>query len=214
MSLEPFATLTGADAPTEPLTLAWLKQFASPDESRIYIGSPFYADGFAYATDGHLAVRIPSEPFEAERWTDRNKETVLKAFAREDGEWWTVTPPKESPIKEAECEECGGSGVKECHACSHEDDCGDCGGTGTVTAEASTTIAGVIFDVATLGRVWKLPDFELSIHKGDALSPYRFRFKGGAGVVMPLRRQRDTHIDVVPQAAQAAPEAVRPEGSK
>jgi hypothetical protein len=210
--LEPAKT-PGADAPTEPLTLGWLKQFASPDESRIYIGSPFYADGFAYATDGHLAVRIPSESFEAERWTDRNKETVLKAFAREGGQWWTITPPLESPIEEVACSTCSGTGTHECHACYHEDDCSDCDGTGKQQTSASTEIAGVLFNVATLGRVWKLRGFALKVHEVDALSAHLFRFNGGGGVIMPIRRKMETHIDVAPQAAQAAPEPSPAEGS-
>jgi hypothetical protein len=196
----PVASLPGADAPSELLTLGWLQQFASPDESRVYIGSPFYHDGFAYATDGHLAVRIPSESFTEDKWKLERKETVLKSFAREGGQWWTITPPLESPIKEVACDACSGTGCDECFHCGHEAECSNCDGTGKRTTHASTEVGGVLFDVATLGRVWRLPGFTLRVHEADPMTAHLFRFNGGGGVVMPIRRKMDTHIDVEPKA--------------
>lgn len=200
-----------------PLTLAWLQQFASPDETRVYIGSPFYHEGYAYATDGHLAVRIPSEPFEDEKWKADKKETVLKAFAREGGEWWTLTPPLESPIEEVECDKCGGNGWRECGECGHENDCLDCDTTGRILTRASTEVAGVLFDVKTLGRVWKLKGFALRVREVDPMAAHLFRFNGGSGVVMPIRRKFETHIDVAPKAersdAPASSRGSNPDGN-
>lgn len=186
------------------LDLSWLQQFCNKEEGRVSIGEPFHHEGYAYACNGHIAVRIPCEPF-GDTWSASTKETVLKSFAREGGVWWTVVPPLQSPIKKEACEPCGGSGTAECHACGHEEDCVDCDGTGEIEIQASVDIGGVIFDVGNIGRVWSLPGFRILVRAGGDLLAHRFEFEGGSGVLMPLRRNQPIHIEV-----EQAREAVTP----
>lgn len=117
-----------------------------PEVSRYGLASPFFQDGFLYATDGQIAVRMPwvGEWAHAGEGRVPRMEDVFGMVNKPDGEP-TPLPHVEAPacktchgaktVERRKCEECEGTGEIDhdcdCERCTQDtEDCNECYGKG------------------------------------------------------------------------------------
>lgn len=184
-----------------------LQKFCGTDWYRTYLHKPFSLDGFTWATNGHVIVRVdPVEGVEP-----LPKDRPLNAAATLAGmESATFFPPSfslppEEPVGEIECPSCDGRGHEhDCPECQCA--CDDCAGKGLIPNEpkTSTTIGGVHFTLKYVHLICALPGIEIS-HTAKAtlgnMRPMLFRFDGGVGALMPRTTKCDQHIEIEQVAA-------------
>jgi hypothetical protein len=103
-------------------------------------------NGFVYATDGRIAIRVPQEKVHkgySEVPGFPNVELVIQSAVERQGNKSAVVETAKLIRLLAgvswrrnehgdDCEECDGAGVVECEACGSENDCKKCDGKGVV----------------------------------------------------------------------------------
>lgn len=131
-----------------------LKAFCSTDKGRQDLQEPFSAGDFTYASNGHVAVRVPRLSEYAEVMDHRKVKTIDSWFARDVTfspfpavVLPTVAPHVPKPCKDCNatgrihstsCSKCSGSGLHKCYACNNENDCEACDGYGYIERPATT----------------------------------------------------------------------------
>lgn len=177
-----------------------LQQFCGTDECRYYLMKPFSRDGFTWATDGAILVRVALRPEIPEI---EQKIAVSKPL--EGVETAAFVKPKFNlplaPTEIGDCPTCRGRGyLHDCPDC--ECDCERCNATGTMDKEAliSTKIGGKFFSLKYVRQILALPRVEIEvIPSSEPLKrPIFFRFDGGVGALMPLDKPRETHVEIEP----------------
>ena len=161
------------------MTLDDLKRFcADADDSREYLRQPWTRDGYTWATEGHIIIRVPAI---ADIPDNKGAVDADGLFSRQpDAKEWLAVPTVKAP-KPAKCDDCYGSGLHECN-CGHEHTCGVCNGTGKVRAKViAIPVGNSNFADRYLARIqgWEIaPNKEKPawIRKDDAL-----------GLLMPRR---------------------------
>lgn len=178
-----------------------LQSFCGDDLSWQYLNAPFKQDNFTFATNGHILVRVAlrdSDPDLPKGALENINNVILKGV--EDAIFSPPPPytlPPESAFASTRCLSCAGTGRDhECPSC--DCDCIDCDGTGTWPTRVSTTLGAVDFDLTYVRKVLALPGVELAEAKPD--EPLLFRFSGGVGALMPLRRKQDNHVEIFESA--------------
>lgn len=131
-----------------------LNKFCSTDKSRTYLTVPWEMNGFKYATDGHLAIRVPRGLGSTPGITDNAKKYLsgvpgMIDAAKLDVKHWIKLlklpelPPckkcngtTEAP-KSSECPECEGMGeaIAENDYHEYEVECKTCDGDGEVLGD-------------------------------------------------------------------------------
>jgi len=199
-----------------PIDQELLKQFCSHDPTRYYLMKPFSQDGYTWATNGHIMVRVAQidgiAPFDGKAI---NVARPLKGI--EDAQFSSrafTLPP--APEELDDCIKCAGRGTEhECPDCDCT--CEYCKGTGRVDRESkiSTTISGQIVQLAYARMVAGLPGVEVSERASEGIAPLFFRFDGGVGALMPLSCKSHDHveIEVTPQALEKNAEPSPEHGS-
>jgi len=151
-----------------------LQPFCWPDNTRPKIRTPWTTNGFTYASDGWLCVRVPALP-EVTRTDGPNAARVFKDVDRlsEEGAipLASIAIPDPIPcsrcdggrIKEFPCKECDGTGTVtyhgqhyrrdwdiDCPACegSPTSQCPDCDGLGVSKEQQRVPIGDVDFEAA------------------------------------------------------------------
>lgn len=168
-----------------------LKQFCGFDPFRPYLHEPFTVGDFTYATNGHILVRVAKVDGAGPLKRDKplNVEAVLKWHWQTEIDFYPCNlqiPKSDDP---GICPECDGRGKEhDCPECECE--CVRCDGTGKGHKKISAKVAGVDFDVFYLRQIASLPGLEISSTAipGDNTVPMMFRFNGGVGALMPLRK--------------------------
>lgn len=131
-----------------------INKFCSTDKSRIYLTNPWEMNGFAYATDGHLAIRIPCGLVSIPGITEEAEKYLsgvpgLIDSAKLDAKHWIkLLKLPEQPLckkcngttkapKETECPECEGTGeaIAENDYHEYEVECKTCDGDGEVLGD-------------------------------------------------------------------------------
>lgn len=195
-----------------------LKPFCSTDVNRVALTVPFNRDGFTYACDGRIAIRVNQR----ELSTDSAGVNMLQLGDYQPHGYAFDIPalPDAPPPTKCErcagtgrvrkCPDCDGDGTKECPECGNEDDCRRCGGSGSlgpadnVTSgvhcfscegtgagkqELQTVMVGpASYDTKYLRMIAALPNAKLWIT--DEFSACFFQFDGGCGYLMPMRMPR------------------------
>jgi hypothetical protein len=187
---------SGGEEQNAVITLEDLKPFCSKDESRISINTPFIQDGFTYATDGRMLLRVRSALECAPPIGNPPKIGPYFQFPPEDAKPLAFDFSKlgDQPGL-VDCEDCGGSGYWNCSHCGTRDvECENCDGAGKVTPkENSVEIAGRHYNPLFLRRIAKLPKVEwvdwLATVASNETAPGTFRFDGGEGLLMPLKKE-------------------------
>lgn len=144
-----------------------LLSFCSSDRCRSYLTTPFViGDGeFTYATNGHMAVRIPG------RWTEvdqfKNVPSIVEIFeAVEDRVYrpFEIVTAEDVDLARCQvckgrryvidCETCEASGLHTCsnESCRCEHECGACDGRGAIFAKATEPGSHLCFDCDGTGK--------------------------------------------------------------
>lgn len=189
---------------TEGAATIDLQQFCGTDETRPYLMKPFSRDGFTWATNGHILVRVRARP----DVPDMDQKLGLE---KQFGGYDTATffkpnlklPP--APAEFGDCPACSARGyVHDCPHCGCE--CPKCEGRGNLDLEriTSTTIAPKLYALNYIRQILSLPDVEIArVEAEPLLAPLFFRFTGGIGALMPLRDKFLAHVDIETPAADA-----------
>lgn len=174
-----------------------LKQFCGTELTRYYLNEPWTRDGFTYATNGHILVRVPAR----HDIEDQPKAPDITKMPWPNGVVEFIDAPRMvlPPVSLRKCEECGGRRFEhECPDCECACElcaCELCDGTGEVSSDDKTSIDfnGNLFALRYIRQLMKLQ--RLTIGSGEyQASPMPFKFKGGEGLLMPLRKKFRRHV--------------------
>ena len=163
-----------------------LQRFCDPDENGRYaLNEPWVVNGWRYATDGRVIVRVPAEgeqdsPLPDGKRRPKNPGEILRPV---NGEW--LTWPNVS-----QCYHCEGTGTDDCPGCP----CGACSCLGEIECthcRAKGTFR-TLFGKAELSQhyaylISKLPGV-MYLPQTDPEGVVRFKFDGGEGGVSPVRK--------------------------
>lgn len=174
-----------------------LQPFCSTDVFRPYLLKPFSRNGFTYATDGHVMVRVTLRPDVPDVDKAFNPDGPLQGI---DGAMFS-RPSFElpsAPTEKGECPACDGRGFDhECPDC--ECICESCKGEGDIDVERriSAAIGLKIFSLHYIRMMLSLPGIEMATLPNQVdEKPILFRFSDGVGALMPLRSAWDNHVDI------------------
>jgi hypothetical protein len=176
-----------------------LQRFCGNQFGREYLHKPFSRNGFTYATNGHIMVRVALRPDVPDVDKKFNQERPLEGI-----ETATFYRPSfelpAMPTEVGECLSCDGSGHE--HTCPHcTCRCESCGGSGEENPEKrrSATIGVKIFAMNYIRQMLSLPGIELAVMESEPdEKPLLFRFDGGVGALMPMRSKCVDHVDIKP----------------
>lgn len=180
-----------------------LQQFCSTDDLRPYLMKPFRFKGFTWATNGHILVRVREDKRYEPLAGKIDPAGPLKGFDKVTM-WARVAVALPPQIEVQQCVACKGSGADHSADACSGDVCWTCDGAGFSDGERSTsvTLAHVPFALNYVRQMLALPNVEIaptSVSNADHdYRPLYFRFNGGIGALMPLRKNYDTHIDIEP----------------
>jgi hypothetical protein len=139
---------------------------------------PFSLNGYTYATDGAICVRVPRRPDIPENKDAPNAEARLS---------WDFSRVKFGPLPKLKtlpdkCGWCLGRGYQHnCPDCRCE--CEHCNGFGKFAPKVQ--IGKTHFSAQYVAWIEALPELEIGKPR-PAPHPLPFRFKGGEGLLMPL----------------------------
>jgi len=194
-----------------------ITKFCGPGDIRHYLHKPMRHDGYIYATNGHIAVRIVDDPSIDANPIDEKLSRTLPAMLDEDAverAWRPVPavdtscarpcPTCEGTGRTVECESCDGNG--EFERFGHIYDCKECDGDGATaslingvgaqclncTGSGVHWIESVEFDgVHIAARYVHLIRTEIPCAEigisNDPAGIQIFRAPGIVGAVMPVR---------------------------
>lgn len=175
------------------------------DNIRKYLHSPFSHDGFTYASDGAIMVRVPLIDGWPEATTLKPKlgeqiNAIFKGFT--DAQFIsasaTMVPADSETAQEVECNACGGTGHEhKCPDCSCT--CDGCDGRGKelVIERVSTTFYGDVYRLKYIRLMLALPGIEVApIADVKESKPLLFRFNEGEGVLLARRERCKRHVEM------------------
>lgn len=173
-----------------------LQPFCGTEETQYYLMKPFSRDGFTWATDGCILIRVAQR----EGIPDiEQKLNVSKPIENIDAKTFFTPsfklPP--APTETGPCPSCEGRGyAHDCPDCECE--CERCNAQGTLDSEIliSTKVGGNFFSLKYVRQVLSLPGVEVSASADKNDAPLFFRFDGGVGVLMPLRTAHVEHVEI------------------
>lgn len=191
-----------------------LKSFcATINDSREYLRAPFVNKGFIYATNGHIAVRIPDNgTIQENKDAPKNIHNYFQSGISDFIEI-PALPEKTKCVRccgtgnrifKNKCDKCDGKG--EFYHGSHYYDCAECDGSGEVRSGEPKAdipceycdgsgwekysfidIGEFRFQCAYIEKILALPNvkFMRTINSDDAC---KFLFDGGEGIIMPMHK--------------------------
>jgi hypothetical protein len=138
---------------------------------------PFSLNGHTYASNGHIALRVPRRADIPDNKEAPNAERLPWDFSR-----IKFGPLPEPELLPDQCWMCEGRGHKHrCPDCCCE--CESCDGSGKLPPRVR--IGKAVFFAPYIERIQALPGLEIG--KPKPAHPLPFRFKGGEGLLMPQR---------------------------
>ena len=191
--------------------LELLKKFVSQNDPREYMRSPFTRGEWTYATNGHIAVRVPK--IDGVEILPEKHIPNLEGLFQSAGDNEFISLPWMPPLKECplcsgtgiayECPECDGEGefehgthtyrCKECdghgqveYGSTGVSACRHCGGTG-VERFKPVQVSESHFDLFYLRLINGLPGAKFSPGAGQE-GMACFVFDGGEGILMPMKQ--------------------------
>ena len=183
-------------------------------DKEFFGGTPWNFKGFRYATDGRIAVRVPTDEPDSD---DLSKQPangdVTSAFPPIGdllGQWSDATPimreccciecEGEREVGGDKCPGCDGDGEVRCPTCWRNHDCDECGGHGKINRKRCPRCQGKMvgaFEQAVAYRFQTGHAIAAKYYESIARlpnarygkkslldMPLRFTFDGGDGVVM------------------------------
>lgn len=194
--------MESTETKTNPLAELDLSRFCDPDSSRFALQQPWRADGFIYASDGKVAIRIPDDGrglIEAEGRKPRISEIFEPYFSQVE-EWQSLPDDVDcclvdsciEGVQTQECSKCSGYGTRECDM-GHEHQCGKCDGSGKQKEdceECCVKLANRSLYRKFVCIFLPVPNLQWGVcpSRNAADDPIYFRGDGGfAGIAMPKR---------------------------
>lgn len=176
------------------ISISEMKRFCGDEVTRPYISKPFSHGKYTYATNGHIVIRVarmddvPEAEGAPEGFVGK-AEALFDSFGRH--KFRQVRKKNDLKNEIVACGECCGRGREhDCPDCQCI--CEECEGTGRVKARLSCQIGGVLFDAEYISLIGGLKNAEIEVSDDDG--PTKFRFDGGEGVLMHLRRRYPKHV--------------------
>ena len=184
------------------ITAADLQPFCSAERFREYLHRPWSKDGFTYATNGHVLIRVAR--LNGVEENDKAPDTdVIFAAAADQTATQKIPKGKIPKVRTIECPSCNGRGREhDCPDCTCE--CEKCDGTGRNEERISVGILGAIYKAKYISQLLIFPGLRFS-SSPPVGGPARFVFDGGEGAIMPMRFPYPKHREIVPARAEAAP---------
>jgi hypothetical protein len=167
-----------------------LASFCSTDESRVALHQPWSVDGFTYATDDRIIVRLQASEFPSEP-NDRapkSVHTIQKWNHAEIADWLDLPADLPSEDKFLPCGNCDGDGEHYCKGCEDFHECGKCGGEGRKYHPSPINIGLAKIDAKYLRKIAALPEARIE-NPSESNVAVAFKFNGGVGYVMPIRTE-------------------------
>jgi hypothetical protein len=173
-----------------------LRPFCSTSSFRRALMNPFSAGEHTYATNGHIAIRVSRrvDVPEVDDAPDLGK--LFKENTDTFIPWRSLRKFARPEATGTECSVCHGRGrAHDCPDCTCT--CAECDGTGLEYNDISMFIGEHLFNVKYVWMLVNLPETEVpeSFAK-DRYDPMPFRFTGGEGLLMGVRRRLSNHVDV------------------
>lgn len=171
------------------MTTELLQKFCSIDPTRQAIHQPWTRDGFTYATDGRILVRVPAMADVPENEQAPNADRLWPMSST-----WQVTgqPVPEHPPEpfSTPCKECDGKGKwSETRGKRRVDsECTECDGTGSVVQAQPIAFGKHLLSDVYLRKLSLLPGVKWLHESTEENLPVRFTFDGGEGLLMPMRK--------------------------
>lgn len=188
-----------------------LALFVAKQDPREYLKLPTRANGYLYATNGHICVRCEDDPEvtelagpDAVKLPYRIDDLISRLPAD------AVFHPLKFERSPKECRTCEGAGsIIPCYACDDgtfdhygiEYECRTCDAMGFIPTDDSNVpcpecdgnkytldharVDGRLFNGDYLDRLSKLPGIQIHVAAGEKDAGH-FRFDGGCGVIMPM----------------------------
>lgn len=191
-----------------------LTKWCDPEATRFPLGLPFVQGGFLCATNGRIAIRVPSSDPDTTpenggrlpRMADIFK-SMPKNISRYEAwpeakyshqERDCLTCKGKGRVNQHPCQECDGDGMVECETCGHEDECkvcdghGECGGSKCKACNGKMQVPRPYQQ--QIGKAWIDADYDAMVRElpnpvwycKSADDPVFIIFDGGEAVVMPF----------------------------
>lgn len=161
------------------ITATDLKPFCS-DETRPSISLPFHEDGWTYATDGRIIIRVPKRE-DITEVPDRPpvvSKTALK-FNHDEISGWEPLPENIPPLHKETCRACG-------NGTDSRDYCDECEGEGEFDFPESVPVGKKLIANKYLLLILTLPNPVIAPNATGIHEACPFKFDGGVGLVMPI----------------------------
>lgn len=137
-----------------------LKEFCDPD--RIKMGRAWVIDGYAYATNGHIGIKLKVDLPDNHNFNYVNLNSLIEShksncnyqidFSQEIT--FKTKPLYKIEKNEVRCESCDGDGEIECPECGSVVDCKECNGKGILSETIySKDIDRMIIDESILVKI-------------------------------------------------------------
>lgn len=189
-----------------------LQRFCA-DEFPARMVKPFSYGKHTYATDGHILIRVPRRGNVSERQDAPLQGDVLSLFTPMgmDGVW-TAFPEIKLPAP-GPCKWCDGSGEDQGIHSVKGVPCLECDGSGFGKPTGIYRFKTFDLDIKYAALISEMDESEICVpHVEFEISPVGkksehtilWRFKGGDGVVMPMRRNVTDEIEVGLRELEAA----------
>lgn len=199
-----------------------LKMFCSRDECRVNINTPFNHNGFTYATNGVILVRVPLiKKYQRDMYPDKVEKCLFGGLLHDDD--FVCLPDITQAVNFHRCDNCEGkgrdykctdcngrkyvilesnSGIEyefECKMCYGKGyipgECEECSGFGVLPEKRHVMVGSKLLGCINLYILGKLPGCKIATEKPEGLQPIPFIFDGGDGIIMPLRQLSDNDDD-------------------
>lgn len=193
-----------------------LQRFCAPEGDYRGIDKPIRRNGYIFATNGHLLVRVTDNP-DIECATSHAELPTLESIAQEVSALTQYKPLQIQLPAPSICSACNGHGkVNVCNVCDgkgefrhgcHDYDCKECDGGGRFASangtKACTHCDGTGYDPHQrvivegdagfarhyLSLLMAVPGIEFSVNDKEPENGIAgFRFEGGIGALMPVRK--------------------------
>jgi hypothetical protein len=174
-----------------------LQQFCGDDETRPYLMKPFTRNGYTWATNGHILVRVAARADALPIEKDVNTEKVIEGIGNATFHRPSFQLPP-APTEAGVCPDCDGRGAAhDCPDC--ECTCQKCNGRGDLDVEkmTSTTIGPKFYNLHYVRMILSLPGIELSVvATKPKFAVMFFRFDEGVGCVMNRSDKLENHVEI------------------
>jgi len=158
-----------------------LQLFCADDAIQTRLATPFSRGDWTYATDGHIAVRVPRRPDVPDRDDAPDVERVFAATGYDPLKARLIQPTTLPPPEIVTCWRCIGGGVHR-RGRKRKVTCEECNGAGTTRADEAVRIGDRLCARQCAERLAFLPD----LHMDSSDLILAFRFAGGEALVSPL----------------------------